>query len=346
MGGLRNDGRASMISLRPPARHGNAPAAAARVEIPFPLRQDVSGPGGDPAPSGFSVDTPPGFGDALLRPRAMTPRGRSPIRRHPVTTLRLAACLALAAVLAAAPAGAEDAKALLKKLDERTYYPQDHGLKDLSVNIVLSGGPMMSGMNIVGYWKAPDKKRCVVELPPMLKNMPGMSKDALKKQAASYNKMMDAVVPTRQADSVDLYDYTVEKDGDLTKITGKRKEGAKQEMPEQTILWIDAKPSLVKMTTVSKGTRSEMTNIQYDEKGGKLLMRKFEMTTASPQLTAAGMPPQKSSMEMVYTEVESIWLLSTVKMGGGMMGNFGYVIKDHAVNKGLPDATFIVTDDE
>ncbi len=250
---------------------------------------------------------------------------------------------ALAVGIAAVPAPAEDAKALLKKVDETTYYPQDHGLKDLSASLVLTGGPRVSGMNIIAYWKAPDKKRCVVELPEALKNMPAAMRGNLEKQAESYNSLVDALVPTRKLETLDLYDYTVEKDGDLTKITGKLKEGVKKpNMPEETILWLDAAPTVVKMTTVSKGIKSEMTKITYEKKGDKLLMSSMEMATHSPQMAAAGMAPGKMAMKMEYKEIDSIWLLSALKMEGGMMKGMGYLIKDHAVNKGVDDAVFVV----
>jgi hypothetical protein len=78
--------------------------------------------------------------------------------------VRIRTLVALAVVAGgvgmAMPAQAEDAKALVKKVESRLYYPQDHGLKDLAATLVLEGGgggPMQS-MSVKIFWKAPDKK--------------------------------------------------------------------------------------------------------------------------------------------------------------------------------------------
>jgi len=251
-----------------------------------------------------------------------------------VKTLR-AAGLALLAIGMAIPAGAEDAKALLEKVESRLYYPQDNGLKDLSATIVFEGGAPGQSMAVQVFWKAPDKKACKVDLPEEVRNSPmaGMVQGMMEKAVSG---LVSILVPLRFGAQEDSFDYTAEADGDLTKLTGKRKADAKEKtLPEEMIMWLDAKSTPVKMASVVNGQRSEMSELKYEEKDGKLLMSSVSVSGAG----GPGGPGKMKSMlmKLEYAQVDKIWLVKGAKFEG--QGG-GYSVKDHAVNKGIDDAVF------
>jgi len=245
--------------------------------------------------------------------------------------------VAAAAGWASSTARAEDVKALLKRVEERMYYPQAQGLKDLSATVLFEGGgPGAPQMAVKVFWKAPDKKACQVELPPEVKESPmaAMIQGMMEKAVEG---IVSVIVPVRLGAQEETYDYAAEADGDLTKITGTRKAGAKDtNAPEVMEMWVDAKATPVKMGSVHKGQRTSLSNLKYVEKDGKLLISEVQVEAAGG---AAG-KAQGAAMKLEYTQVDSIWLVQSAKVTGGQGGGGGYTVKDHAVNKGVDDAVF------
>jgi len=253
-----------------------------------------------------------------------------------VKTLR-AAGLALLAIGMAVPVGAEDAKVLLKKVESRLYYPQENGLKDLSATIVFESGPGQA-MAVQVFWKCPDKKACKVDLPEEIKNSPmaGMVQGMMEKAVSG---LVSILVPLRLGSQEDSFDYTAEADGDLMKITGKRKADAKEKtLPEEMIMWVDAKATPVKMASVVNGQRSEMSELKFEEKDGKLLMSAVSVSGSAPGGPGGPGKMKPMLMKLEYAQVDSIWLVKGAKFEG--QGGGGYTVKDHAVNKGIDDAVF------
>jgi hypothetical protein len=255
--------------------------------------------------------------------------------------VRIRTLVALAVVAGgvgmAMPAQAEDAKALIKKVESRLYYPQDHGLKDLCATLVLEGGgggPMQS-MSVKIFWKAPDKKACRVDLPDEVKSSPmGAMVQGMMEKAV--DGIVSVIVPMRLGQE-ELYEYTVEADGDLTKIVGKRKPDVKDKAAaEEVTMWVDAKATPVKMVNVVNGQRTEMADLKFEEKDGKLLMSTVSVAGSGGGATMKGM-----TMKLEYTQVDSIWLAKSATMEGKDGKGGGYTVKDHAVNKGVDDAVFI-----
>jgi hypothetical protein len=234
---------------------------------------------------------------------------------------------------AAASAEAADALALLKKMDGRMYYPQANGLKDLGATMTVEGeGAQAAPFYFKLYWKAPDKKACRLELMPEMANNPmaGMIRQMAAQMQQQMVSVVDMVVPERALDRQSDFDYTAEADGALTKITGKRKATAKDtKLPEETVLWIDAQATPIKLASVQNGVRSEMGSLKYEDKDGKLLL-------GSAEITAGG---KTATIKTEYKSIDKLWLVCAVRMGGG--GGAGTIlIKDHAVNKGVDDAVF------
>lgn len=251
-------------------------------------------------------------------------------------TLR-AAGLALLAIGMSVPVGAEDARALLKKVESRLYYPQENGLKDLSATLVFEGGPGQA-MAVHIFWKCPDKKACKVDLPEEIKSSPmaGMVQGMMEKAVSG---LVSILVPLRLGAQEENYDYTAEADGDLTKIIGKRKADAKEKtLPEELLMWVDAKATPVKMASVANGQRSEMSELKFEEKDGKLLMSAVSVSGAGGPGGPGGPGKMKPMlMKLEYAQVDSIWLMKGAKFEGQVGG---YTVKDHAVNKGIDDAVF------
>ena len=249
-------------------------------------------------------------------------------------TRLLAAAVALAAAL---PAAAEDAMAVLKKVEDRMYFPQDNGLKDLQAMMTIEqeGGPQMPGMGFKLAWKEPDQRVCRLQLPDELSNSPqgGMIAEMMEQQVGGQmNAMVAIIVPVRYAGRQDEYDFTAAPDGALTKITGTRKADAKASgSPEAMTLWIDAKYAPVKMASTAHGKESEMADLKYEEKGGKLVLKSAAMADKE------GGPGMKLSFE--YAQTGPVWLVSTVKMDSAQ-GVMTMKVGGAAVNKGVDDAVF------
>lgn len=239
--------------------------------------------------------------------------------------------------------GNAEAKALFEKVDAQMYYPQDHGLKDLSctlTNSMMKMSPMTAKMKILLYWKAPASKAVKMEglddSNPMMAQMGGQMKKSM-------GRMVDMIVRDRRMDHLDRYDYTVAKDGDLTKVSGTLKEGkGRPGDPESETLWVDGKNRLVKMEAETENGKGSVSDIKYVEKGGKLLWESMAQSGEGGGMKGGGKGGASGSMSFEYTQVKDIWLVSKMHTTSPMMPNMKVVMEfgDYKVNEGIDDRVF------
>jgi outer membrane lipoprotein-sorting protein len=252
--------------------------------------------------------------------------------------MRTAALTLAIAAFAAGPARAEDAKEILRKLEDRLYYPQAHGLKDLKATLAVEvpgqDGPAMPGLGFTLYWKAPDRKACRLELPEEIRNSPmaAMIEQMMGQMLGQMSAVVNLVVPERTSDRADDYDWTAGSEDGLTKITGRRRADAakKKAQAEEMTIWVDASPKPVRMASTVDGKKNEMADLEFKEVDGKLLLSSVSMKQDGQPL----------SMTLEYQAVGKLHLAGAVTMEGGPGGAVVIRVKDVAVNRGVEDAVF------
>lgn len=244
--------------------------------------------------------------------------------------------VAVVALAAAASAYAEPAAALLQKVEDRMYFPQDHGLKDLKAMLTMeqAGAPPMPGMGFRLYWKAPDKRACRMQLPDELRNSPqgAMIAEMMEEQiGAQMNSVVALIVPDKYAGRQDEYDFTAEPDGALTKISGKRKADAKPDAgrAETIVMWVDAKATPVRVAMTMKGKASELTDLRFEERAGKLMLKSAAQKDGG----------QETGLSFEYAETGPVWLAKKVNVKTPQ-GDMAMVVNDLVVNEGVDDAVF------
>ncbi|MBI3847406.1 MAG: hypothetical protein HY292_22470 [Planctomycetes bacterium] len=249
------------------------------------------------------------------------------------------ACVTIAAPTAwaqeakpAAPAAAPlpaDVKALLEKVDKTIYNAQGAGMKDLSYSMVL---PMLAQMGINDpikvYWKAPDKAK--VELPDALAQMMGGSEMADMQKKQMQKKAL--ITGDSYASQLDGYSATLEKDGELSKITATTTDTTKG--TTQTILWIDSNNLVVKTHQKLNQTNPMMPaeleqTITYRKEGDRYL----------PIELKSG---EQGSAKFEYAQVNGFWFPSklTQESAQSPMGPMQIEFKDVKVNSGIDDSFF------
>ncbi|MBI3096669.1 MAG: hypothetical protein HYY93_00255 [Planctomycetes bacterium] len=241
--------------------------------------------------------------------------------------------------------GNSEAKALFEKVDAQMYYPQDQGLKDLSCSMastMFKMNPMTAKMKILLYWKSPGKRAAkldgVDDSNPMMAQMGEQMKRGM-------GRMVDMIVRERRSDHLDRYDYVVDKDGELTRVTGTLKEGmGKKGDPETEVFWVDAQARMARMEMETEAGKVTVADIKFVEKGGKLL---WESMSQSGGAGGGGMRPggggkSNATSSFEYTQVKDYWVISKMSTTSPMMQNMKMVMEfsDYRVNEGIDDSVF------
>ena len=245
-----------------------------------------------------------------------------------VRTILLAAVI-LATTAVAAQKKAIDVPALLKQVDAAYYYPQRHGLHDLSVKVNVPElerqlAAQKITPKITFYWKAPKREKFVVSGFPA-------GQEAARDQVVQMLKGRGAViVSTPNVEALKDYKLTAAREKGFTVVRGTAKE-PKSEVG-QLALWFRG-TELTRMDADRGGANVRITKIQTIRKGGQML------PSAMQGLVFAQGKSHPVSTTFSYSQVKGIWLVnrivSTVDRQKVEMRFSGY-----RVNQGVPDSVF------
>ena len=240
--------------------------------------------------------------------------------------------LVLVALMSAAMAAQKKAinvPALLKRVDAAYYYPQRHGLRDLSVKISVPElerqfAAQKITPKITFYWKAPKREKFVVSGFPQ-------GQEAARDAVIQMLKGRGAViVSTPNTEALKDYKLTAAREKGLTVVRGTAKD-PKSGMG-QLALWFRGN-ELTRMDADRAGANVRITSIKTIKKGGQML------PSAMHGLVYAQSKSHPITTTFSYSQLKGIWLVdrivSTVDRQKVEMRFSG-----HRVNRGVPDSIF------
>jgi len=250
-----------------------------------------------------------------------------------MTRLRVASILwagmVLAGISSAAKEQAIKIPAFIKQVDAKCYYPQQHGLRDLSVKVIMPEleskmATQKIALKTTYYWKAPNQEKFAVSGFPKGQEANRAYVEQLLKSGGA------AIISRPTAEALKTYQLTAVKQGNLVIIRGTLKQPGTG--PQKMALWF-RNYELIRMDADQGGAEVRMTQITTVKKGGQLLPASMR-----GELIAQG-KSQPLSTKLSYTQVKGITLVSQIitKVGGQTVT---MKFSGHKVNQGVPDSVF------
>lgn len=238
----------------------------------------------------------------------------------------------------------DDVIEFLRKVEEKTYYPQDKGVQSLSADVEFSITPEMPGLediSIKTYFKMPDKRATKIEGLP---DDPGY--EDLRELIEGISEML---VPETLDEEIEENDFEMEDDGNLVKVTKTAKPGTDAAKHyREVITWYGEDFLPVKgMGENAEGQTFVITDFKLKERDGKYLLRSM---SADVETEVHG--TVKLKLSCFYKNIDGVWLLSKVKRKivyedrGGMGVEFVFKFKNYELNGEIDDEIFTKPEEE
>lgn len=248
------------------------------------------------------------------------------------------ACILVLSLSSIAAFPQDDVIEFLRKADEKNYYPQHNGVQSLSADVEFSSTPEMPDLediSIKTYFKMPDKRATKID---------GLPDDPSYKD---FRELIEStckmLVPETLDEQLKEYDFKMEKDGELVKVTQTPKPGTEAAKDyAELITWYSEELLPVRSTVEDPdGQTYDITDFKFKERNGKYFLRSVSASTETETYGTI-----RARLLFFYKNIEGVWLLSKVKRKivyedcGGTEIEFIFEFKNYELNVQIDDEIF------